>query len=396
MMETDIHAVNPAHRWFVRDLGAANLLENFLITAVAAILLIRLGLQLTGYPQIGGGGLHIAHMLWGGLGMLVAIIIMLEFTNHTAREWAAIIGGFGFGAFIDELGKFITSDNNYFFQPTIAAIYVIFVLLFLSVRWLNRPRSLSAEEALDNAAEIIRKGIHTGGLSDTDRQVARGLIERSNPGEHLAIALRRILDKVESSPQRPPHTLIRLRRALTSFYTGLVSRGWFQWLVIGVFLASAVFDLAWIMLGMDWTWLTLAVILGGGLALWALLQFTGNNTLRSRLLRWSLGTVLVIVMALDVLMSAPGTLDSFNDGLEFMTGAATAVLTVIGAVIMRRSRFKAYQWFRRATLISILITEVLMFYQYQFIALGSLAFDLLLLLALRYMIAQEIARSSPS
>jgi len=34
--------------------------------------------------------------------------------------------------FIDELGKFITSDNNYFFQPTISLIYIVFIIIFLN------------------------------------------------------------------------------------------------------------------------------------------------------------------------------------------------------------------------------------------------------------------------
>jgi hypothetical protein len=35
--------------------------------AVVAVLLTRLYLNLTGFPHIGAGGLHIAHLLWGGL-----------------------------------------------------------------------------------------------------------------------------------------------------------------------------------------------------------------------------------------------------------------------------------------------------------------------------------------
>jgi hypothetical protein len=63
------------HRWVIRDIEASDSLEIFLVSAVSAILGIRFYLYLTDYPQIGGGGLHIAHMLWGGLLMLVAMTI---------------------------------------------------------------------------------------------------------------------------------------------------------------------------------------------------------------------------------------------------------------------------------------------------------------------------------
>ena len=52
----------------------ADLLDTFLVSAVATLLIIRIFLEATGYPQLGGNGLHIAHVLWGGLGMLVAMI----------------------------------------------------------------------------------------------------------------------------------------------------------------------------------------------------------------------------------------------------------------------------------------------------------------------------------
>ena len=48
------------------------------------------------------------------------------------------IAGAGFGTFIDELGKFITRDHDYFFRPTAGLLYVIFVLLFLAFRALDR------------------------------------------------------------------------------------------------------------------------------------------------------------------------------------------------------------------------------------------------------------------
>ena len=52
---------------FARNIEAGNLLESFLVSAVASVLAIRSFLYLTGYPQLSGRGLHIAHLLWGGL-----------------------------------------------------------------------------------------------------------------------------------------------------------------------------------------------------------------------------------------------------------------------------------------------------------------------------------------
>src|SRR5947209_18461248 len=83
------------------------LVDSFLVSAVATLLVIRIYLEAAGYPQLGGEGLHIAHVLWGGLGMLLAILLLLLFLSLTTRLIAALVGGAGFGAFIDELGKFL-------------------------------------------------------------------------------------------------------------------------------------------------------------------------------------------------------------------------------------------------------------------------------------------------
>lgn len=130
----------------VRDSDGADMLEAFLVAGVVALLTIRAFLALTGYPQLGGENLHIAHMLWGGLLMLMGLILLLGFWNPAVRLLASLLGGVGFGTFIDELGKFITKDNDYFFQPTIALIYVIFIALFLVVRILFSYRPLTEQE----------------------------------------------------------------------------------------------------------------------------------------------------------------------------------------------------------------------------------------------------------
>ena len=53
-------------RWPPRRADMTHLLDTFLACAVLTILIVRTELYLTNYPQVGGHGLHIAHLLWGG------------------------------------------------------------------------------------------------------------------------------------------------------------------------------------------------------------------------------------------------------------------------------------------------------------------------------------------
>src|SRR5438093_1186706 len=77
--------MNIAPKHLVRA-ADADLLDTFLVSAIATVVIIRIFLEATGYPQLGGGGLHIAHVLWGGLGMLVAIALLLLFLSPTTRQ----------------------------------------------------------------------------------------------------------------------------------------------------------------------------------------------------------------------------------------------------------------------------------------------------------------------
>jgi hypothetical protein len=143
------------NRVLSRDTDAAGMLELLLVIAVATILINRAFLALTGYPRIEFGSFHIAHMLWGGLLMLISLVILFYYWNPSIRRLAAFISGIGFGLFIDELGKFITSDNDYFFKPTIAIIYVIFITLYLIFRRMVESNPVSQREIAVNIA--IRK-----------------------------------------------------------------------------------------------------------------------------------------------------------------------------------------------------------------------------------------------
>jgi hypothetical protein len=49
--------------------------------------------------------------------LAVAVFALLSFVGPVARPFAALLGGVGFGLFIDEVGKFVSSDTDYFYRP---------------------------------------------------------------------------------------------------------------------------------------------------------------------------------------------------------------------------------------------------------------------------------------
>lgn len=114
---------------------ARNLLDVYLASALIAVVATRLFLSLTNYPQLGGEGFHIAHVLWGGLLMAVGTLMLLLAQNPN-RRLAAIVSGAGFGLFIDEIGKFVTSDVNYFYKPAALIIYLTFLVMWVIARWI--------------------------------------------------------------------------------------------------------------------------------------------------------------------------------------------------------------------------------------------------------------------
>ena len=44
-----------------------------LVGFAVTVIITRVFLELTGYPQIGNSALHIAHALWGGLLLVIAV-----------------------------------------------------------------------------------------------------------------------------------------------------------------------------------------------------------------------------------------------------------------------------------------------------------------------------------
>jgi hypothetical protein len=334
-------------RYIVRQIEAGTMLERFLVSAVSALLLLRFYLELTGFPQVGGNGLHIAHLLWGGLLMLIALVLLLSFFGKTMQSLAAILGGIGFGLFVDEIGKFVTSNNNYFFQPAIAMIYVIFVLLFLVFRAIERGQTRSDQGYIVNALLYSGEAV-LHGFDRNNRDRAMELLSNVPASNPFAAALRQALQDVRVIPDQSPGRLVRIARWGRETYTRLVEAAWFDRLVLSFFAVYALVTAA---------------------ALAAIAVATAHESLRQR------------AVSLDG---------------EVAFTALSDLLIVIGATFWLRSRLHALVWFERAVLVSILLTQPFLFYTQQLPALAWLALDVVLLQVLRYMIQQERIHQRPA
>jgi hypothetical protein len=120
--------------------AASELVLTVMIWAIFSLILARIFLKLTGYPQIGRGVWHISHALTGGLIMTMGTIIILTLQGKNLKRTGAAVFGFGLGWFIDEIGKYLTRDANYFFQPAVLIIYIFFVGLFFVYRYFERAK----------------------------------------------------------------------------------------------------------------------------------------------------------------------------------------------------------------------------------------------------------------
>jgi hypothetical protein len=335
-----------------RNVDFGELQEAFLVSAVTTILVIRTQLWLTNYPQLGGHGLHIAHLLWGGMFMAIAIGILITFLGRSPRGTAAIVGGVGFGFFVDELGKFITADNNYFFKPAAALIYLIFVGLFLLTRAMQRQPGLTSAERLANAIDLVGEAARRR-FDERDRQRALALLAGADPTDPLVASIRRIVEELDAPPPRRPSRVIRWAADLRASCARLVQRGWFRaalgWIFAAwaVLSALAVFELV----------LPLGLHLGG-----AMPGYRSD----------AVGDLTVVNIA------------------SLISSLVSVALVAVGVRRLRKGdRLDAYRVLERAVFVSVFVTRVFAFVESQFAAVFGLAVDLLLLIIIRMMASQD-------
>ncbi len=329
---------------FVYDLAAGDLLENFLVAAIVALVGVRLLLAVTGYPQVGGSHLHIAHMLWGGLLMFLALVIAMLFVNKEAKMLTSIVGGFGFGLFIDELGKFITRDNNYFFQPAMAMIYLVFIGLFLFIREGFHHFHFSAKEYAVNAAEVLKEVI-VQDLDDNEKAKALDLLQKSGLNNPIVASLHALLVDIE--PDRTPGRLNRVSRRLLSGYRHIVHDNRFITVVVSLFGCSSMLVLIKAIFYV-FRWVVL------------------DNPVHAARVSWAVW--------------------GYNIG-----SYTVSFLVVIGLVelLVRKSRKRAFEFYKYALLINIFVCQFFSFYLDQLNALPYLFINILVYTVVRVAIEQE-------
>lgn len=335
---------------FIRNESAAELLELFIISTVTSILSIRSFLYLFGYPQLGIENFHIAHMLWGGFFMLIALLINLAFLGKQSRETAAVIGGVGFGTFIDELGKFITSDNNYFFEPTVALLYFIILSLFFLYRYLDSAKKLTEKEYLLNGLELLEDAI-AANLRTRDKSRVKNYLQKASIDKQNHEIIKPLLDIIDTL--QPP--LAKKQNMLISFFSNLddlfyniTQKPVFKKILLIFLIVSTIWNLL--------SAITIFILI--------IMKFI---TIKDLILNQNL------YMAIG----------------EFLSNLMSTVLATIGLFLLRFSPKQALQYFKTSIIISLLITQFFVFYREQFNALTNLIITLIILLALNQFIAAQ-------
>ncbi len=327
--------------FLVRDLSSPFLMEVWLVSAVVTILGVRLYLQLTGYPQVGGATLHIAHMLWGALAMVISFGMLLIMASAVWKPTAAVVGGFGFGLFIDELGKFITKDNDYFYRPAIALIYAVLVLLFLVTRTIDRFDKITPGDRLLYAAQCIDQLV-IGRLDEDGRAAGLRHLDESGDASPLAQQMRGILETADVSAKASRSRLLGWRDRAGQAYWKMVSNQWMWRLVIIGFVIQVI-------------------------------NFVG-----------SLG----LAMSEDRFDATDGL--TFSESGALVSGFAAGALAAYGLVmIVRKHRLRGLKALANSTLVTLLFGQFFAFAASQFAALGGLILQLVILGVLRFWMSSE-------
>lgn len=241
----------------VRREGGERYLLFTLLSFAASVALTRLFLELADYPQLGGGELHIAHVLWGGLLLFVAALLPLIFANRWVYVTGSLLAGVGVGLFIDEIGKFITQTNDYFHPAAAPIVYAFFLLTVMVYLRIRRPGVRDSRDelyrALDELQEVLDHDLERSERLALEFRLRRIAEEEEHPDlVHLAKELLDFLssDALHLAPDIPGF-LERLLERLRKFERRWVTERRLKAVLVGGLAALgilAVIDLCKLLL----------------------------------------------------------------------------------------------------------------------------------------------------
>ncbi|GGR78022.1 hypothetical protein GCM10010252_15850 [Streptomyces aureoverticillatus] len=340
------------------------------MSGILTVLITRAFLALAGYPKLGSkdpdATVHISHMLWGGLLMAVSQIALLGLAGRRLRIGAALVGGIGFGLFIDQVGKQV-SNEGYLYAPAAGLIYLSFAVLVV-IAWRaddglpdrgvpgdvpqgdvppegrlpgggrDVPGDAAAATRTSQAAELLLHGLEDG-LTAAEKTRARLLLADARRETDRAL-----LRALETLPPREPKD-----RAWQGSWEALCRR-------FGAVAARTGVVRAAVALAVLFGFLRLGRLAASGLG--------GPDSERE----WN---ALVVAMA---------------------CAAITWGLYVYAVRKLRRDRHAAFRALRTGVLIDLLPGQVLNFTIHQFSAVQDLVLDVLLLAV----VTAELRRMSAS
>ncbi len=357
MADVCMRKVSAPDRSAVRRLGAERYLRHTLIWFAVTVIGVRLALAATGYPKLGGGQLHIAHVLWGGLFLFGAALSPLLFANRWALEASAVMAGIGVGLFIDEVGKFITQSNDYFFPPAAPIIYATFLLtLLLYLRVRNEPARTVRHDlyaALDSLPHVLDHNLDARRHAELRDRLSHARIHAQD--RKLALLAEALLEVVDSEyvelAQRPRSRWERCADRLRALEARWLSLERMRFLFGAVLLAIGAGAFA-----------DLLVLL------------------------WTAILPLDLERAVHIISGGadePGGTRLFLLFARFLLAGIVGMLLVLGAVLLGLRRVRAgiaCGYF--GLLLSLTILKLLVFYFDQFDAVGGAVLDFAVLLGL--------------
>jgi len=401
----------------MRNEDAPLQLEMFLVCSVVTVLLIRAGLYATGYPQLGGGEIHIAHMLWGGLLMAISQVLSIAFLGRRVQRLSSVLGGIGFGAFIDELGKFITTSNDYFFKPTPFLLYIGFCVLFVLLKLVEPcfdPKRFSRSENLANALALM--SIHsTSGLSKESRLTLVELLTHADDSHPIVPALRSYvsLPVAESgSHVHRDHYYLRFRRYIAGIYARMVRNKYATFAMVTFFILQCVtqmVDIGYLIIDGSYYAHTDLIDASDSISdgsFWdhvlasptmKFLRGISSGELSDDLMEETDEVTKIHVFQLvAIVLSAcfvTAGVYQLSSSMCRMCRRNSSHQSLPGLHLRVQERENkrelAFVWFRRSMLVRLFLTDSLALYHAQFTAFGDVVFTMSIVAALSFMITQE-------